>query len=301
RGARPATARTPRTAPGAAAETLHRRWDFGDLPEQLPVAHGGMQFRVFPAIEDHGPGVARIEAATAGEAEALIREAVVRLAELALPQQAKELRRRIADDRELVLLVQGLELDRPLPDALTDRIFAECFVPADAPPPRTRAAFETVVEARRTALAEVSDKVIDELRSTLRAWRMVRSVREQARGFESAVADVDAHLAQLLPPDFIATTPEPWLAQLPRYLKAIARRLERLPGHEQRDTELARRIAPFAAAWRKLAHSAERAPSTSQRFRWMLEEFRVSLFAQDLGTRMPISEKRLAAELAALR
>jgi ATP-dependent RNA helicase HrpA len=296
RGAAARSVRTPGTA-----ETLHRRWDFGDVPEELPVAHGDMQFRVFPAIEDLGQGIARIEAATAAEAEVLIRGAVVRLAELALPQQARELRRRIAEDRELVLLVQGLELDRPLPDAGTYRVFAECFVPADAPPPRTRAAFEMLIEMRRAALAEISDRVIDELRSALQAWRTVRSAREQARGFESAVADVDAQLAQLLPPDFIATTPEPWLAQLPRYLKAIARRLERLPGHERRDAELARRIAPFAAAWRKFAHSAERAGPAAQRFRWMLEEFRVSLFAQDLGTRMPVSEKRLAAELAALR
>ncbi|HEY2591034.1 MAG TPA: DUF3418 domain-containing protein [Steroidobacteraceae bacterium] len=271
------------------------------MPEQRPVAHGDMQFRVFPAIEDRGQGVARVEAATQAEAEVLIREAVVRLAELALPQQAKELRRRIAEDREFVLLVQGLELDRPLPDAVAHRVFAECFVPADALPPRTRAAFEALIEAHRAALAESSDRVIAELRATLQAWRLVRVAREQMRGFESAVADVDAQLAALMPSEFIATTPEPWLAQLPRYLKAIARRLERLPGHERRDAELARRIAPFAAAWRKLARSAERAPPAAQHFRWMLEEFRVSLFAQDLGTRMPVSEKRLAAELAALR
>lgn len=291
--------------PGAARResglVLHRRWEFGDLPEQVPVSHGDMQFRVFPAIEDRGQGVARIEAATLHEAEALIRAAVARLAELALPHEAREPRRRIAQDRELVLLVQGLELDRPLPDALVHRIFADCFAPADAPPPRTRAAFEMLVEARKARLGELSERVIAELRSTLQAWRLVRAARERARGFASAVADIDAQLALLLAPDFIATTPEPWLAQLPRYLQAIARRLERLPGHERRDTELTRRIAPFAAAWRKLARAAERAAPPAQRFRWMLEEFRVSLFAQDLGTQMPVSEKRLAAELAALR
>jgi ATP-dependent helicase HrpA len=288
-------------ARGAAGARLHRRWDFGDLPVELPVAHGGMEFRVFPAVEDHGAGVARVEASSAAEAEALIRGAVVRLAELALPHEAKELRRRLAADRELVLLVQGLELDRPLPDAVAYRAFAECFVPGDALPPRSAAEFERLLAARRALLAQTSDRVIDELRSTLRAWRQVRTAREQARGFESAVADVDGQLALLLPPNFIATTPDPWLAQLPRYLKAIARRLERLPGQERRDTELARRIAPFAAAWRKLATAAQRAPPAAQRFRWMLEEFRVSLFAQELGTRMPVSEKRLAAELSQLR
>ena len=292
---------TSRTASARPGETLHRRWDFGDLPEQLPVAHGGMQFRVFPAIEDRGLGVARVEASTQAEAEVLIRGAVARLAEIALPREAKELRHRISEDRELVLLVQALELDRPLPDAVAHRAFAECFVPAYAPPPRTRAAFEMLLEARRGEFWETSTRIIGELRSTLLAWRLVRAAREQALGFESAVADVDAQLTQLMPPDFIAATPEPWLAQLPRYLKAIARRLERLPGHERRDMELARRIAPYAAAWRKLAHSGERTPPAAQRFRWMIEEFRVSLFAQDLGTRMPVSEKRLAAELEALR
>ena len=294
-------AHAARAARGEGGGALHRRWDFGDLPEQVPVAHAGMQFRVFPAIEDRGQGVARIEAATPHEAAALIRAAVARLAELALPHEATALRRRVAEDRELVLLMQGLELDRPLPDAVVHRTFAECFVPAEASPPRTRSAFESLLETRRAALGEVSDRTVAELRSTLKAWRLVRAARERARGFESAVTDIDAQLALLLAPDFIVATPEPWLAQLPRYLQAVARRLERLPGHEGRDTELARRIAPFAAAWRKLAHAAERAAPAAQRYRWMLEEFRVSLFAQDLGTQMPISEKRLAAELAALR
>ncbi len=281
-------------------ETLHRRWDFGDLPEQRPVAVAGMRYRVFPAIADRGRGVARVEAPTAAEAEMLIRRGVVRLAALALPQQAQDLRRRIAEDRELVLLVQGLELDRPLPEAVADRAFAECFLPADGPP-RTRAAFEALVEARRAELYEAADRVTNEVRAALRAWRLVRAARQHRRSFDSAVADVDAQLALLLPPDFIESTPEPWLAQLPRYLQAIARRLDRLPGNERRDTELARRVAPFAAAWRGLARVPGLVPPAAQRFRWMVEEFRVSLFAQELGTRMPVSEQRLAAELEALQ
>ncbi|MGH8258912.1 MAG: DUF3418 domain-containing protein, partial [Steroidobacteraceae bacterium] len=282
-------------------EMLHRQWDFGELPEVQLVSRAGMRYRVHPAIEDRGRGVARIEATSAAEADVRSRAAVVRLAEIALPQQARDLRRRIGEDRELVLLVQGMTLDRPLPDAVADRAFAECLLPDGAPLPRTRAAFESLIDARRAGLYAAAERTADEVRSALAARRQVRAARDRRLAFGSAIADIDGQLASLLPPDFIASTPEPWLAQLPRYLEAMARRLERLPGGERRDAELARRVAPFAAAWERFAHERRAALPAVQRFRWMVEEFRVSLFAQDLGTRMAVSEKRLAAELDALR
>jgi len=283
------------------ADRLHRRWDFGDLPERRLVTRAGMHYHVYPAIADRGRGVERIEAASAGEAEACSRAGVARLAVLALPRQAKDLRRRIVEDRELTLLVQGLELARPLREAIVDRAFAECFAPVEAPLPRSRADFDARIDARRAALHEMADRVTEEIRTVLRGWRLVCAARARAAAFGAAVADIEAQLALLLPPDFIASTPEPWLAELPRYLAAIARRLDRLPGNERRDSELARRVAPFAAAWRKLAQQQTPLGPAAQRFRWMVEELRVSLFAQDLGTRMPVSEKRLAAELEALR
>jgi len=151
------------------------------------------------------------------------------------------------------------------------------------------------------------------VRTILKEWRTARSELERLRSvsaptqssdpFASAFADIDAQLAGLLSPDFVRATPAPWLEQLPRYLKAVARRLARLPGNARRDAELASRIAPFVRGWQQLM--AQRAATAAlpaiEQLRWMLEEFRVSLYAQDLKTLMPVSEKRLEAELERAR
>jgi ATP-dependent helicase HrpA len=106
----------------------------------------------------------------------------------------------------------------------------------------------------------------------------------------------------LLPPAFIETTPHPWLDYLPRYLKAVTRRIERLAGNLRRDAELAAKVKPFAAALGSLCARRPAALPHAQldTLRWMIEEFRVSLFAQELRTMMKVSEKRLGeqAELA---
>lgn len=106
----------------------------------------------------------------------------------------------------------------------------------------------------------------------------------------------------LLPPDFIESTPHPWLGHLPRYLKAMARRLGRLPAEARRDEELAARVRPLVTA----LHSLQAQPNDGPRaelmqLRWMMEEFRVSLFAQDLKTAMRVSEQRLAEQLERAR
>ena len=129
----------------------------------------------------------------------------------------------------------------------------------------------------------------------------MRSALDAARNPASAaaVADINSQLAVLLPPDFIESTPQPWLGHLPRYLKAIVRRLGRLPAEARRDAELASRVQPLVEAVRKLAaNSLEmEAPSELRQLRWMIEEFRVSLYAQDLKTVMRVSEQRLAEQL----
>ncbi len=106
-----------------------------------------------------------------------------------------------------------------------------------------------------------------------------------------------------MPPDFIDSVPRPWLDYLPRYLRAIARRLERLPANAQRDTELAAKVKPFVAGLQSLVAQLLRPviPPELTGLRWMIEEYRVSLFAQELKTPMKVSDKRLAEQLEAAR
>jgi ATP-dependent helicase HrpA len=294
-------------APAGAASPSHaehREWDFGELPETLDVERKRLRFRVFPAIEDRGHGVVAVEARTAFEAEATSRRGLTRLALLALPQQTKFVSQRIGNDRELVLLGSGLNLAQPLPQAITWRAARECFFPDDVALPRTREAFDALVESRRSDLADVADKLAAEIGGVLREWRQVRTGVDSIRTMApAAAASIDAELTALLPPDFIESTPREWLAHFPRYLKAVRRRIERIPGDVERDASLNARVTPFAEAWRTLHAEAPHARPRPelQHLRWMIEEFRVSLFAQEMRTVLRVSEKRLADQLEKAR
>jgi ATP-dependent helicase HrpA len=303
---------THKRHPTANARTvLHRQWDFGDLASSTEVEQSGVRFRVYPALEDRGSGVALTAARSGAQAEAISRAGVTRLAVLALAQQSRDLRRRAAQDRELVLLAQGLALEQALPDALVDRAFQECFVPATTAVPRTLEQFTARLQAQRAALYEVNEALTKSTTAILRQWRTARAaierVRSAARASTGALAaaanDVEAQLARLLPSDFLRSIPSPWFDQLPRYLQAAARRLDRLVQDPARDTQLARRVRPFADHWERLAAEPIPPSATSalQQLRWMIEEFRVSLFAQDLRTLMPVSEKRLTDQLEEAR
>ena len=288
-----------------AGAALHRQWDFGDLPLSRQLERNGLLLTVYPAIAERGGAVALVEVHAAGIAEELSRRGVARLALLASPQQARYWRKRITEDRELVLQSRGLELAQPLADALVQRIFLDVFVPAVAPLPRSREAFDHRLDEGRAGLEESGIRVIETVRSILREWRAVRTELDRARNPPSAlaVADINTQLAMLLPPDFIESTPHPWLGHLPRYLKAITRRLGRLPAGARRDEELAARVRPFVTAVRNpRVESAAAAPAPElQQLRWMIEEFRVSLFAQELRTAMRVSEPRLAEQLERAR
>ena len=280
---------------------LHRQWEFGELPISRQIERNGLLLTVYPAIEDRRGAVALVEARSPANAEELSRRGVARLALLALPQQARYWHKRVAEDRELVLQSRGLELALPLADAVGERIFFDCFATADAALPRSRAAFTRRLEEGRPLLEEAGGRLIATVSGVLKEWRAVRSALDAARNPASAaaVADINSQLAVLLPPDFIESTPQPWLGHLPRYLKAIVRRLGRLPAEARRDAELASRVQPLVEAVRKLAaNSLEmEAPSELRQLRWMIEEFRVSLYAQDLKTVMRVSEQRLAEQL----
>jgi ATP-dependent helicase HrpA len=292
-------------SPPSDASHLHRQWDFGELAETTEVERNRLRLAVYPAVEDRTVGVALVEARSAADAELISRAGLVRLAMLLLPQQAKYVAKRMADDRELVLLSRGLPLNGSVADALTRRSFRECFLPADLPLPRNDKAFANLLETRRSQLNEVADRLSVTLTSTFKEWRAVRLSLEKlgSPSFTDAVADVSSQLKTLLPLDFIESVPRPSLDYLQRYLKAIVRRLERLPVNAKRDAELAAKVKPFTAGLQGLMAQLTRptVPPELAQLRWMIEEYRVSLFAQELKTMMKVSDKRLAEQLEAAR
>ena len=297
--------RVPQSAAtNASAVSTHRQWDFGEVPHTRTVERNGLTLRVYPTLRDLGQAVALAEARDAPSAYALLRGAVTRLALLGLGQQARFWSQRLAAERELLLSSAALGLTRPLAELAVQRIFADCFAPPEAPLPRTRETFEQTLQRGRAQLEPVGERVIGTLRTVCIEVRQLRGLLSGLRtSARAAAADIEAQLAQLLPPQFITATPDPWFGHLPRYLKAAGRRAARLPADVRRDAQLSARIAPFVAAWRALREEqpedAER-PQLEQ-LRWMIEELRVSLFAQELRTAVPVSERRLTEQLERAR
>jgi ATP-dependent helicase HrpA len=234
-------------------------------------------------------------------------------AERAALETARGLRRlfALAAARELKSQTAWLpDLDKlrlyaaTLPDAgrLTDEIallIADRAFVADHPVPRTRAEFDAQLRRGRNRIAAAVQDVTQLIGPLLETYHQARVALEQtiAPRFQYAVADVESQLAHLMPGGFLTATPWSWLQHFPRYLRAVRQRLEKLTSdgllRDQRSQEL---IAP---RWRACLARAEQQsqndffdPALIQ-YRWMLEEYRVSLFAQKLGTSLTVSEKRL--------
>ncbi len=282
-----------------------RTWDFGELPEECVVESGGLKLRLYPGIEDEGTSVRLELYASPGRARRATRRGLLRLAALALPQQRDLVLRHIAADRELMLLVAAAGQGRALIEAAADRAVAVAVLERADQMPRSATQFDALIDAGRARVYEAGLEVTRVLRNTLLAHKDLRALlgQLQAPASSAACTEVGEQIARLLAPGWLSETPEPWLSQLPKYLRAAVRRLERLRADADRDRKLAARVTPFVAACRLLRDSVadDETGAELEQLRWMIEEFRVSLFAQELRTLMPVSEQRLERQLALAR
>jgi ATP-dependent helicase HrpA len=282
-----------------------RRWDFGELPVEVRVPSGGVSLRLFPGLEDGG-GAARLRLFPhADAARAATRHGIVRLAALALPQQHEFVLRQCAQDRELALLAAASGLDRRLFGEIADRAVADAMRLGEEELPRSEATFARRLEAARADIAPLGAEVARTVRAVLVAVKETRAVLADLAGpaFAGGRDAIGRQIDSLLAPGWVRDTPPAAFRQLPKYLLAAARRAQRLRDDAARDRRLEAEVAAFDAAWRKLAARSTGVDPGPEllRLRWMIEEFRLSLFAQDLRTLAPISAKRIEAQLARAR
>jgi len=279
------------------------RWDFPDLPEQVEVVRPGITLRGFPALVDAGESVSLRLMDTLDAARTAMRGGLRRLFALQLAEQMKYLARNLPGIDRMALhyatIGPSADLRRDLIQVITDRAL---FGDEDALGLiRKKEEFVSRAEAgwRRlsAATAETCD-LVDQI---------LASHQELARRLSASfppllapsIADLRQQLAALLPRGFVTATPFAWLRQFPRYLKAAEVRLRKLTNAgAARDMQVLQEITPL---WQQYVRRAELhrlrgiADPALQQYRWMLEELRVSLFAQELKTSVPVSLKRLQA------
>src|SRR6185369_15503028 len=165
-----------------------------------------------------------------------------------------------------------------------------------------------ILQARQAVQQRVGPAAVEKgtgpRRPALTDLRQLGTTPASAASSPAKVHPVLAELALLVPARFPDRIPFERLAQLPRYLKALLTRLERASYNSAKDEERGRLVAPYAAALHALQESRPPSPEAWQAredFRWMLEEYRVSVFAQELGTAQPVSPKRLDEQLLKTR
>ena len=279
-------------------------WDFGALPavfrEGTVVA--------YPALADAGTTVDVRLFETEAAARSAMWAGTRRLILLGAPSPAlgfKSIAGRLSTPAKLALSHN--------PHGSVAAMFADCvncaadYLMAQAGgPARDREGFERLSAAVRSGLHEVTADVVTHVESALRLAHAVQARLEDIRAdaVQPAVADMRAQLSGLIYPDFVTATGYRRLPQLTRYLRGIERRLDKLPENPARDAASMAVAQRAEQAYRQAVAElppARRGDPDVAEVRWMLEELRVSLFAQTLGTLAPVSENRILAALERLR
>jgi ATP-dependent helicase HrpA len=243
---------------------------------------------------------------SAAAAAALSRAGIRRLLVLRLEPQLRHVRRALGADSQLALLHQPLGPLQLLADQVCERAVQRCCLPPDAPLPRDRAEFEACAERGRPELYEEAMRVRDVARRALEESRRAQTeLAARPDGVDPALAeDCAAQLDELAGGRLVEAAPDPWLDSLPRFLAAVRRRIARLPQARGAAGQGQYEFREWRATARTLLAQASRRsdiPPEVERLRWMVEEFGVSLFAQELRTSLPVSAKRLTRQLEAAR
>jgi ATP-dependent helicase HrpA len=266
--------------------TRYTGWTMGELPEIMEIARGGHTLVGYPALVDAGDAVTLQVFESPEKAREAHAGGVRRLLAIAFRDRVRDLERSFAKDAALAPLAADVIR------AAMERVFLTESLPM------TPADFARRLDEGRSRFTLIAQEIARSA-AQIQAERaaLEKKLAVMARTFPRESDEVKQQIARLLAMGWLARTPWERLQHLPRYLKAAALRLEKLRTDPQRDQRLAAEVAALEQPFRRelVAHIRNGAVSPElEQFGWLLEELRVSLFAQELRTPVPVSVKRLA-------
>jgi ATP-dependent helicase HrpA len=290
-----AVSRLQAPGPNPAATTAperHTGWTFGALPELMEVRKGGQTMVGFPALVDRGDHV-EIEVFDEPDvAAARHRAGLRRLVALQLREPLKYLEKNIPGLQQMATAFMALgtldELRGQIVDVALERAFLAEPLPHDA------TTFQSRLDEGRARLVLVAQEVARQVGVVLAEFAAATRKLRDARPSKEVADDLHAQLQRLCGKRFVVDSPWPALQHLPRYLKAIALRLDKLRADPARDAARMAELRPLEQRYaRRLAELRGAPDARLDEYRWLLEELRVSFFAQELRTPQPVSVKRL--------
>ncbi|MCV2357745.1 ATP-dependent RNA helicase HrpA [Paucibacter sp. TC2R-5] len=267
-------------------------WTFGELPELMEVSRGAQTLIGFPALLDRGTHV-EIEVFDEPDvAAARHRLGLRRLLALQLKEPLKFLEKNIPDLQKMSVLFMSLGTAEELRDQIIGVALDRAFLAE--PLPTDEFSFKARIDEGRSRLNLIAQEVARQTGVVLLEYAAATRKLKDARAPKEANEDITAQLQRLLPKQFVSATPWAQLQHLPRYLKAISGRLEKLRADSARDAKLLAELRPLEQRYLRRVVEMKGSPDPRMTdFRWQLEELRVSLFAQELRTPQPVSVKRL--------
>lgn len=283
-----------------------KEWDFGDLPPRVEIRHNGQTLLGYPAVVDMGSTVALRLLETWESALVETRRGVRRLFVIeyasALKYEVDSLRGLSQMLLNYATLGKAATLKQQLSDAIVDRLGL-----GDSPDVRTTMDFELRLESAWNKLPRAAAEVGELTGRILSLYQVLRKQLDKPAPpmLESNVQDMRDHLSALVPPDFLTATSYEWLPHLPRFLQGLELRYRKLfNAGLQKDSKWMTAIQPYAdelGVMRKALSTSALDPRELDSFRWMIEEMRISLFAQELRTSLPMSVQRLSQKRDELR
>ncbi len=268
-------------------------WTMGDLPELMEIQRGGQTLVGYPALVDDTDAVTLQVFDSPEKARELHRAGVLRLLAIAFRERIRDLERSLAKD-----VVLG-----PLKADLVDAALARTFLQESVP--MAQAEFARRLDEGRSRFTLIAQEVSRTAAGILaERAALEKKLHAAEKAHPQAAQDIRQQLGRLLAAGWLARMPWERLQHLPRYLKAASLRLEKLRADPARDARLAAELASLEQPYRRelAARARYGEPGAElQQFGWLLEELRVSLFAQELRTPVPVSVKRLAKLWQSLR
>ncbi|MCX8146095.1 MAG: ATP-dependent RNA helicase HrpA, partial [Azovibrio sp.] len=269
-------------------------WSFGELPELMEVPLAGQTVIGYPALHDDGECVSLKVYDDPEEARRVHGRGLLRLFMLQFKEQVKYFEKNLPGLTQMAMQYMPLGTSEELKCQLIELTFARACL--TEPWPTDAASFKARCAEARPRLGLLMQEIARLVGLVLGEWQALMKKLPAYKAYAAVVADIDAQVKRLMGKRFIAATPFERLQHFPRYLKAAQVRLDKLKADPARD---ARALADYQPLWtqyeRKAALLAKQGRSDPQleQLRWLLEELRVSLFAQELKTPVPVSVKRL--------
>jgi ATP-dependent helicase HrpA len=285
----------------SAADDIERTglktWDFGPVQAVFEQHQRGVAMKAYPTLVDEGQSVALKLLDTPQEQADAMRLGVRRLLLLNIPSPTRGMLAALDNKQKLAL---GTNPYGPVPLLFEDCVAcaADCLMDRNGGPVWDEAGFAALREKVREDLAETAENALVIVADTLAA---AHELDRRLKGTVSlallpSLTDVKTQLANLLPKGFISATGYEQLRQLPRYLRAISYRLDKMKDDPYRDQSNLAKVAQLEREYEDALSRVPRGRRPSEELRqarWLIEEFRVSLFAQQIGTATTVSEKRI--------